>query len=29
MVDGWYQERKQWIYTLLGGGLLYAVFYLM
>jgi hypothetical protein len=29
MVDGWYQERKQWIYTILGGGLLYVVFYLM
>jgi hypothetical protein len=29
MVDGWYRERKQWIYTLVGGGLLYAVFYLM
>ena len=29
MVDGWYQEHKSWIYTLIGGGLLYAVFYLM
>jgi hypothetical protein len=29
MAGGWYQERKQWIYTLVGGGLLYAVFYLM
>ena len=29
MVDGWYQEHKNWIYTLIGGGLLYAVFYLM
>jgi hypothetical protein len=29
MVDGWYQERKQWIYTIVGGGLLYVVFYLM
>ncbi len=29
MVDGWYQEHKQWIYTLVGGGLLYTVFYLM
>jgi hypothetical protein len=28
MAGGWYQERKQWIYTILGGGLLYAVFYL-
>ena len=29
MVGGWYQEHKKWIYTLIGGGLLYAVFYLM
>jgi hypothetical protein len=29
LVDGWYQEHKQWIFTLVGGGLLYAVFYLM
>jgi hypothetical protein len=29
MVGGWYQEHKQWIFTLVGGGLLYAVFYLM
>jgi hypothetical protein len=29
MVGGWYQEHKNWIYTLVGGGLLYAVFYLM
>ena len=29
MVGGWYQEHKHWICTLLGGGLLYAVFYLM
>jgi hypothetical protein len=29
MVDGWYQENKQWIYTIVGGGLLYVVFYLM
>jgi hypothetical protein len=29
MVDGWYQERKNWIYALIGGGLLYGVFYLM
>ena len=28
MVDGLYQEHKNWIYTLIGGGLLYAVFYL-
>jgi hypothetical protein len=29
MVDGWYQERKNWIYALIGGGLLYGVFNLM
>ena len=29
MVDGWYQDRKYWIYTILGGGPLYAVFHLM
>jgi hypothetical protein len=29
MVDGWFQEHKSWIYTLIGGGVLYAVFYLM
>ena len=29
MVDGWLQEHKSWIYTLIGGGVLYAVFYLM
>ncbi|MGA7455982.1 MAG: hypothetical protein WBW51_01470 [Methyloceanibacter sp.] len=29
MVDGWFQEHKPWIYTLIGGGALYAVFYLM
>jgi hypothetical protein len=29
MVGGWYQEHKHWIYTLIGGGALYAVFYLM
>ena len=29
MVDGWYQEHKNWVYALIGGGLLYAVFYVM
>ena len=29
MVDGWLPGAQAWIYTLLGGGLLYAVFYLM
>jgi hypothetical protein len=29
MVDGWVQERKHWIFTLVCGGVLYAVFYLM
>ena len=28
MFGSWYQERKQWIYTLVCGGLLYGVFYL-
>ena len=28
MFGGWYQEHKQWIYMLVCGGLLYAVFYL-
>ena len=29
MVDGWYEEHKSWIYTILGGGLLYAAYCLM
>ena len=29
MVDGWYEEHKSWIYTILGGGLLYAGYCLM
>ncbi len=29
MVGGWYQEHKHWIYTFVGGGALYAAFYLM
>ena len=29
MVGGWYQENKHWLYTLIGGGLICAVFYLM
>jgi hypothetical protein len=29
MIDGWVQERKHWIFTLIGGGLLYVVLYLM
>jgi hypothetical protein len=29
MVDGWYQGHKPWIYTILGGGLLYAAYCLM
>ena len=29
MVDGWYPERKQWIYTGLGERLLYVMFSLM
>jgi hypothetical protein len=27
MIGGWYQEHKNWIFALIGGGLLYAVFY--
>jgi hypothetical protein len=29
MVDGWYQEHKPWIYTVLGGALFYAAYRLM
>ena len=29
VVDGWYEEHKSWIYTILGGGLLYAGYCLM
>jgi len=29
MFGSWYQERKQWIYMLVCGALLYGVFYLM
>jgi hypothetical protein len=29
MVDGWYQDHKKWIYTILGGGLLYAAYHLV
>jgi hypothetical protein len=29
MVDGWYQEHKPWIYTVLGGALFYAAYCLM
>jgi hypothetical protein len=29
MVDGWYEEHKGWIYTVLGGGLAYAAYRLM
>jgi Na+/H+ antiporter NhaB len=29
MFGSWYEQRKQWIYTLVGGALLYGVFYLM
>ncbi len=29
IVDGWYQDNKQWIYIILGGGLLYAAYCLM
>jgi hypothetical protein len=26
MVDSWYAQHKHWIYVILGGGLLYAVY---
>jgi hypothetical protein len=29
MVDEWYGDKKSWIYTIIAGGALYAVFYLM
>jgi hypothetical protein len=29
MFGSWYEQRKQWIYTLACGALLYGVFYLM
>jgi hypothetical protein len=29
MVDGWYEEHKQWVYVAVSGGLLYAAYRLM
>jgi hypothetical protein len=29
MVDEWYGDKKSWIYTIIAGGALYALFYLM
>jgi hypothetical protein len=29
MVDGWYEQNKQWIYVILGGGVLFAAYVLM
>ncbi len=29
MVDGWYEQNKQWIYGILGGGVLFAAYVLM
>ena len=29
LVDGWYEDHKQWIYTAVGGALLYAAYRLM
>jgi hypothetical protein len=29
MFGGWCQEHKNWVYALVGSGLLYTVFYLM
>jgi hypothetical protein len=28
MMDGWFQQNKSWIYTLVIGGVIYGVFYL-
>jgi hypothetical protein len=28
MVDGWYEQNKQWIYVILGGGVLFAAYVL-
>jgi hypothetical protein len=29
MVDEWYGDKKSWIYTIIAGSALYALFYLM
>jgi len=29
MMDSWFQQNKSWIYTLVIGGVIYGVFYLM
>jgi hypothetical protein len=29
MMDGWFQQNKSWIYTLVIGGAIYGVFHLM
>ncbi len=29
MMDGWFQQNKSWLYTLLIGGMIYGAFYLM
>jgi hypothetical protein len=29
MMDGWSQQNKSWLYTLVIGGLIYGVFHLM
>lgn len=28
IVDGWYEQNKQWIYVILGGGVLFAAYVL-
>ena len=28
MMDGWFQQNKSWLYTLVIGGVIYGVFYL-
>jgi hypothetical protein len=29
MMDGWFQQNKSWLYTVVIGGAIYGVFYLM
>ncbi|MGH6734687.1 MAG: hypothetical protein ACRECX_01205 [Methyloceanibacter sp.] len=29
MMDGWFQQNKSWLYTVIIGGMIYGAFYLM
>lgn len=29
MMDDWYRDNKSWLFVVVGGGLIYAAFYLM